>query len=97
MKPIKRGYKIWSMVDQKGYMLAFKIYRGKEECINPDFSGLGLGERVVLELTKSVWNQYREVYFDNLFSSTQLIQKLKLEKTLACGLLELIGNGCRKN
>jgi len=23
IKPIKRGYKIWSMADQKGYLLAF--------------------------------------------------------------------------
>jgi len=52
MKPIKRGYKIWSMADQNGYMLAFKIYQGKEESINPEFSSLGLGERVVLEMTK---------------------------------------------
>lgn len=84
MKPIKRGYKIWSMADQNGCMLAFKIYQGKEEIINPEFSGLGLGERVVLELTKSVWNQYREIYFDNFFSSTKLVQQLKLQKTLAC-------------
>lgn len=86
MKPIKRGYKIWSMADQNGYMLAFKIYQGIEETINPEFSSLGLGERVVLELTiKSVWNQYREIYFDNFFSSTKRVQQLKLQKTLACG------------
>lgn len=82
MKPIKRGYKIWSMADQKGYMLAFKRYQGKEETMNPEFDSLGPGERVVLELTKSVWNQYREIYFDYYFSSTKLVQKLKLEKTL---------------
>lgn len=28
MKPVQRGYKIWSIADQKGYMLAFKIYQG---------------------------------------------------------------------
>lgn len=65
------------MANQNGCILAFKIYQGKEESINPELSGLGLGERVVLELTKSVWNQYREIYFDNFFSSTKLVQQLK--------------------
>lgn len=96
MKPIKRGYKIWSMADQNGYMLAFKIYQGKEESINPEFSSLGLGERVVLELTKSVWNQYREIYFDNFFSSTKLLQQLKLQKTLACGTVRINRKGLPK-
>ncbi|KAF0690078.1 piggyBac transposable element-derived protein 4-like [Aphis craccivora] len=96
MKPIKRGYKIWSMADQNGCMLAFKIYQGKDEIINPEFSGLGLGERVVLELTKSVWNQYREIYFDNFFSSTKLVQQLKLQKTLACDTVRTNRKGLPK-
>lgn len=87
MKPIKRGYKIWSMADQNGYMLKFKVYHGKEELINPEFEHYGLGERIVLELTKSVWNEYREIYFDNYFSSVALLQKLKVERTLACGTI----------
>lgn len=68
-------------------MLKFKVYQGKEETINPYIKNYGLGERIVLELTKSVWNEYREVYFDNYFSSARLIQKLKVEKTLACGTI----------
>ncbi|XP_060863545.1 piggyBac transposable element-derived protein 3-like [Metopolophium dirhodum] len=88
MKPVKRGYKIWSLADQKGYMLAFKIYQGKEEIVNHEFDKIyGLGERVVLELTKSIWNEQREIYFDNYFSSLPLVQKLKLENTLARGTI----------
>jgi len=87
MKPIKRGYKIWSMADQKGYMLAFKVYQGKEENVSSEFENYGLGERVVLELTKSVWNEYREIYFDNYFSSPKLLQKLHVERTLGCGTI----------
>lgn len=70
-------------------MLTFKIYQGKKETINPEFDGLGLGERVVLELTKSVWNQFRKVYFEKLFPSTNLVQKLKLQNTLACGTVRV--------
>jgi len=82
MKPIKRGYKLWCLADQKGYIMNFKVYQGKEELVNSSFEKYGLGERVVLELTEHLWNQNREVYFDNYFSSTLLIQKLKIEKTL---------------
>lgn len=87
MKPVKRGYKIWNLADQKEYMLAFKIYQGKEEIVNHEFDKYGLGERVVLELTKSIWNKHREIYFDNYFSPLPLVQKLKLENTLACGTI----------
>lgn len=87
MKPIKRGYKIWSMADQKGYMLAFKVYQGKEENVSSEFENYGLGERVVLKLTKSVWNEYREIYFDNYFCSPKLLQKLHVERTLGCGTI----------
>lgn len=52
---------MWSLADQKGYMLAFKIYQGKEEIANHEFDKYGLGERVVLKLTKSIWNEHREI------------------------------------
>lgn len=87
MKLIKRGYKIWSMADQNGYMLAFKMYQGKEENVSSEFENYGLGERVVLELTKYVWNEYREIYFDNYFSSPKLLQKLHVDLTLGCGTI----------
>lgn len=85
MKSIKRGYKLWCVADQKGYIMNFKEYQGKEELVNSSFEKYGLGECVVLELTEHLWDQNREVYFDNYFSSALLIQKLKIEKTLDCG------------
>lgn len=48
---------------------------------------------MILVLTKSVWNQYREDYFDNFFSSTNLVQKLKLETTLSCGTVRINRKG----
>lgn len=93
MKPIKRGYKLWCLADQKGYIMNFKVYQGREELVNSSFEKYGLGERVVLELTEHLWNQNREVYFDNYFSSTLLIQKLKVEKTLGCGTIRINQKG----
>nr|XP_023018087.1 piggyBac transposable element-derived protein 3-like [Leptinotarsa decemlineata] len=52
MKPIKRGYEIWCCADQKGYILHFDIYQGKEEGNDnePELTDWVLGEKVVLKL-----------------------------------------------
>lgn len=52
MKPIKRGYKIWYLADQNGYIKNFQIYQGKEEQVPEELKYFGLGEYVVLQLTK---------------------------------------------
>jgi len=84
MKPIKIGYKIWCLADQNGYISMLSVYQRKEEVID-DFVDFGLGERVVLNLTKPYWNKGIIVFFDNYFTSISLLEKLKLENTLACG------------
>lgn len=86
MKPIKRGYKIWCLADQKRYISKFSVYQGKEEIVD-DFINFGLGERVVLNLTKPYWNTGLKVFFDNYFTSIPLLEKLKLENTFACGTI----------
>lgn len=48
MKPIKRGYKLWSIADQKGYILNFSIYQGKNEALEREFKDFNLRERIVL-------------------------------------------------
>jgi len=92
MKPIKRGYKLLCLVDQKGYISNFSIYQGKEEEIDA-FNNYGLGERIVLRLTKPYWNQGIKVYFDNNFTSINLLEKLKTENTYACGTIRSTRKG----
>jgi len=46
-KLIKRGYKIWCLSDQRGYIKNFSISQGKEEQLSDEFESFGLGERVV--------------------------------------------------
>ena len=41
----------------------------------PEFN-LGLGEKVVLQLTKDLERSFCTVYFDNFFNSPKLIEKL---------------------
>lgn len=68
MKPIKRGYKLWCIADQKGYILKFSVYQGKNETLEHEFENFNLGERIVLKLTKPYWKQSRLVFFDNYFT-----------------------------
>lgn len=76
MKPIKREYKLWCLSDQKGCIKKGIFYQGKEE-IFEDFKELGLGERVILQLTKEEWNKNKIFFFDNYFTSIGLLEKLK--------------------
>ncbi|CAI6355306.1 unnamed protein product [Macrosiphum euphorbiae] len=46
MKPIKRGYKLWCLADQKGYIKKFQVYQGKDEQLENEFKDCGLGERI---------------------------------------------------
>lgn len=87
MKPIKRGYKLWCLADQKGYIKKFQIYQGKYDQLENEFKECGLGERVVLSLTKNEWGKKKQFFFDNFFTSIPLLEKLKIENSLACGTI----------
>ncbi|KAJ8868172.1 hypothetical protein PR048_031981 [Dryococelus australis] len=58
-------------------------YKGEAE-----FEHFGLGERVVLQLTKQFWGQQRIVYFDN-FSSLPLLEMLQVRGVPACGTIRV--------
>jgi len=61
MKLIKRGYKIWCLADQHWYISKYSVYQGKEKVIH-NFVDFGLGERVVLNLTKPYCNKGMKVF-----------------------------------
>ena len=78
LKPVKRGIKVWAMSDaQNGYMSAFEIYTGKKGTAVEK----KLGSRVVKTLLSPNTNTYRYLYFDNFFTSVDLLLHL-----LRCGL-----------
>lgn len=53
MKLIKRGYKLWCIADQSGYVKKFDIYQGKDEITKGNFESYGLSERVILLSTEN--------------------------------------------
>ena len=71
-KPIKWGFNIWFRCSSKsGYLYQFDVYLGKKS--KTEF---GLGESVVLSLCENLKNSYCYVFFDNFFTSPNLMLKL---------------------
>ena len=84
MKPVKRGLKVWVMADAvNGYFCTFDVYVGRPS----DGRGteVGLGERVVLQLTERLRGARYQVFVDNFFSSCRLLETLKRQHLYACG------------
>ena len=80
-KPIKRGIKVWVLGDsQTGYFSKFDIYCGKGS--SPEKN---LGTRVVKTFTEPLKGKFHHVYFDNFFTSEQLMTELEEDGVYACG------------
>ena len=81
MKPTKRGIKVWVLGDShNGYFQKFQVYTGKE--------GSGekhLGQRVVKNLTEDLKGKHHHVFFDNFFTSEQLMHDLVEDDIYTCG------------
>lgn len=83
-KPIKRGYKVWSLADKKGYLWNFEIYAGKVG----DNVETNLGGRVK-DLSFPLQNKNHNLYIDNYFTSLPLLSYLKTKGINACGTINL--------
>ena len=81
LKPVKRGIKVWALADShNGYFHKFQVYTGEE--------GSGekqLGQRVVKDLTQHLKGRNHHVFFDNFFTSEQLLSDLAEDNIFACG------------
>jgi hypothetical protein len=83
MKPTKRGFKIWTLADaNNGYVYSFRIYKGKETIRTK-----ALGERVVKDIVKELRFSYRKVYFDNFFTTPNLLEYLYKKGIYAAGTI----------
>jgi hypothetical protein len=63
-----------------GYMHHFQIYTGKE-----DSQEKGLLYRVVMYLCSNMLGKNLRVYFDNFYTSAELLKDLHTQGVLACG------------
>ena len=85
-KPVKYGIKVWMAADSKtGYVCNYDIYLGKP--LTSSRGDVGLATKVVLHLTEPFQHCNRHVYFDNFFTSVNLVEELLRHGTYACGTL----------
>ena len=82
MKPVKRGIKVWCLADsQNGFFSSFQVYTGKQN----NSIEKGLGKRVVKDLTSDLKGKNHHVYFDNFFTSLDLVVDLEKDGIYSCG------------
>lgn len=75
-KPIRFGFKLWVLASDSGYPFNVDVYCGKTPA-NIQSQTLGLGHHVVTSLLGCVSNpKCHEVYFDNFFTSYNLLCSL---------------------
>ena len=82
--PTKWRIKLWVIADSaNGYTYDFDVYAGKNA--GQEVSPNGLGYDVVMRLVSSLMNQGYHLYFDNYYTSVQLVQDLFKMEIPACG------------
>ncbi|XP_033229772.1 piggyBac transposable element-derived protein 4-like [Belonocnema kinseyi] len=81
MNPIKRGYKVWVKADENGYVCEFHIYTGK---VGNKTENL-LGERVVKDVNRTLVHKKYRIFFDNFFTTVNLMSSLLTDWIFACG------------
>lgn len=92
-KPIKWGFKMWCRCDSKsGYLYQFDLYTGKKTDTEH-----GLGETVVIMLTKDLEDLCCEIYIDNFFNSPLLQLKLQEQHIYLCGTVRVDRKHMPKN
>ena len=83
LKPVKCSFKVWAMSDAtNGYMCDFDVYTGAT-----DGREVALGEKVVLLLFDSIMGRHHQLFFDNYFTSVNLLSTLLNKGTYTCGTI----------
>ncbi|XP_022825709.1 piggyBac transposable element-derived protein 3-like [Spodoptera litura] len=74
-KPIRFGYKCWSISTRLGYLIYGELYQGASTGnTHPE---LGVGASVVLDLISKLPQGSYSFYFDNFFTSLPLLEELQ--------------------
>ena len=82
-KPIIFGYKKWMLCSSSGYPYEMKFYSEKDKP-----SELPLGEDVVTQLLAAITDLSKhEIYFDNFFTSYDLLKKLAESRIKTTGAI----------
>ena len=87
-KPNKWGIKVWARCGDSGIVYEFEVYTGKGSSKNDEIPLILLAVNVVFRLTRMLPKHKRfEVFFDNFFSSVNLLRLLTDDGLLAVATL----------
>lgn len=87
-KPHPWGIKTWVLAGISGYVYVFEIYEGaNQEQDNSYASEFGAVGGMVLRLCQNIKSKNHKLFFDNLFTSIPLLQKLYEWKIFATGTI----------
>ncbi|GFU43616.1 piggyBac transposable element-derived protein 4 [Trichonephila clavipes] len=82
--PIKKGYKAWMRCDSSGFACEFQMYTGKTEEVERN-----LGERIIRNLSQKLLGKTHVLFFDNYFTSNDLLKHLETQNITACGTVNM--------
>ncbi|XP_069092145.1 piggyBac transposable element-derived protein 4-like [Pleurodeles waltl] len=91
--PSKRtrcGIKMYLLSESTtGYVYNFRVYTGRESSIDPPGcpSTFEVGEKIVWELGRQLFNKGHHLYLDNFYTGVQLLRELFKVNTVACGTI----------
>lgn len=84
-KPIRFGFKVWSLNTRLGYLIRFEPYQGASSIYDPN---LGLGGSVVMHLLSEMPRDVNlSVYMDNFFTTLNLFDRLQEKGITATGTI----------
>lgn len=91
-KPIRFGYKIWSLNTKNGYLVNFELYQGKSPKGNTEYEKVfGKAASPLLVLLDEIPADKRDLHYtffmDNLFSGSALFSFLKFSGYSAIGTI----------
>ncbi|KAG8261983.1 hypothetical protein J6590_108807 [Homalodisca vitripennis] len=94
-KPIRYGFKFWCGGPSNGYLVWLEPYQGSGT-LPPQYANYGLGYGVVMTYADTLEKMPYTFYFDNFFTSFQLLSDLKQRGINATGTIRSnrFGKGC---
>ena len=86
MKPVKRGYKSYTIVSKASYLLHIKLFIGKNDSGESKKDSMS---QVVLDLVSKLPRASYRLVFDSAYTSVRLLHQLKELGIDACGSIRL--------
>ena len=85
MKLDKFGIKVWMLADADNYYVPrFQVYLGKNRTNSELFQRKGLGGYVIWTLGEPYLDNHRHFFFENFFTSAELMRDLDSRDTYVC-------------